>query len=472
MAYIITQRDLDIIKSKNLVRYSKLEILNTDFKIMDVITSVLLNDSYSIDAESSVRRTYSCDIQLKDSKYFIGADKKFWMNHLIRPYLGIKNQRTKSIQWYCMGTFCLLEGNYKYDSTTSTLSLKCNDLMGTLNGDLNGRMKGHKIKIENGANARNAIITVLNECGIAKYSICELPYTIPSDDFEYDANTTAYNILNDIITLYSGYEMFFDIDGVFTVQKMPTCENDPIIIDNEIFSKYIISEDGLNINFSEIYNHIQVWGQSIDTDAFTDTSSLSGNIYTANIGSVSEYKNFNKYGVHISSSSPANASLNINGLGAKRIMIDENKPITANYISSGDYAFKYRKSSDDFLLLGQYQVFGEAYIVNTDNPFHINNLGYEILFVCSGGDYEKIYTDDLAKQRARYEIYKHSNLQQALELTMITIPWLDVNWKITYKSYSDSDTYQYIIKSISGSSTEGTMSVSMIRFYPDFPEIT
>ena len=49
---------------------------------------------------------------------------------------------------------------------------------------------------------------------------------------------------------------------------------------------------------------------------------------------------------------------------------------------------------------------------------------------------------------------------------MIDIPWLDVNCKIEYKSYIDGETHQYIVKSISSSTSEGTMSVELMRFYP------
>lgn len=471
MDYVVQQQDLDIIKSKQIVIHSKLEILNTDLRVIDVLTPTLLSDSFSVDAESAIRRTYNCDLHLKNTDYFIGENKKLWMNRRIRPYIGLVNQRTKQAQWYCMGTYCLLEGNYTYNSTTHTLSLTCNDLMSTLNGDLNGRLKGYTIKIENGANARNAIITLLEECGITKYSICDLDFTIPNDEFEYSANTTAYEILNDIISLYSGYEMFFDVNGIFTVQKIPTCADDDVILENNLFSKYVVSEDSLNTNFSEIYNHVQVWGMSIDVDGFTESSTFSDGVYSASISSVTEYKNFQKYAVTISSECTDGAKLNINNLGAKPIMIDEEKPLTSGYISSGDYAFRYRKSSDDFLLLGQYQVFGEAWDNNPDSPFNIDNLGYEILYTCDGGDYAKIYTDDLANQRARYEIYKHTNLQQSLELTTLIIPWLNVNWKITYKPHSTEEVLPYIIKKISGSSMSGTMNLSLMRFYPDYPDI-
>ena len=93
------------------------------------------------------------------------------------------------------------------------------------------------------------------------------------------------------------------------------------------------------------------------------------------------------------------------------------------------------------------------------------------LYVCEGSDYEKIYTSDLAEQRDRYEIYNHTNLQQNLEITMLIVPWLDVNQKIEYHSKNTDSVNPYIIKSISGSTSDATMQVSLVRFYPEYAEI-
>ena len=40
MDYVVQQQDIDIIKSKELVIYSKLEILNNDLRIIDILTPI------------------------------------------------------------------------------------------------------------------------------------------------------------------------------------------------------------------------------------------------------------------------------------------------------------------------------------------------------------------------------------------------------------------------------------------------
>lgn len=471
LAYYCQQNDIRILRSGTLELYSKLEVLNRELKIIDVMTSSLISDSFSNDSDSDIRRTYQCELHVMDSRWFTGREKLIWMDKYIRPYTGLKDQRTGEITWYLMGTYRMSETSYHFDETANTLSLSCCDLMSTLNGDHGGRLEGESLKIEEGNDVRKVMIDLLTQSSVVKYSICEIPYTIPYD-LEFNANITCYEILKEIIDLYPGYEMFFDINGIFTIQKIPSCENDPLILDNNIFKQFVIEESNHSTSFKDIYNHVQVWGQTIDVDGLADSSSYANNTYTASITSVTKLESFKTYGIHIASPNTSDGTkLNISGLGAKKIMIDEKKPITKNYItSSGDYAFKYRRASDDFLFLGQYQVFGEAYDTNPQSPFTIENLGYELLYVCSGGDYEKIYTDDLAAQRARYEIYQHTNLQQRLELTMITIPWLDVNQLIEYQSKNSETIVPYIIKSISGSTSEATMQINLVRFYPEYPE--
>ena len=71
---------------------------------------------------------------------------------------------------------------------------------------------------------------------------------------------------------------------------------------------------------------------------------------------------------------------------------------------------------------------------------------------------------------AEYELYLSSNLAENISLEMINIPWLDVNCKIEYTSKNFNETHSYIIKSISGSTSSATMTISMIKYYIDYSE--
>lgn len=104
------------------------------------------------------------------------------------------------------------------------------------------------------------------------------------------------------------------------------------------------------------------------------------------------------------------------------------------------------------------------------NPFAIDEIG-EVRNVLGDGDYEKIYTDDLARQRAEYENWKSMRLNTTLTLELKPIFWIDVNQKIQYKSKTTGKIEEYIIKSISSSSISGTMTIEAVKFFPLYPFI-
>lgn len=104
------------------------------------------------------------------------------------------------------------------------------------------------------------------------------------------------------------------------------------------------------------------------------------------------------------------------------------------------------------------------------NPFAIDEIG-EIRQVLSDGDYEKIYTDDLARQRAEYENWKAMRLNTNLTLEIKPIFWLDVNQKIQYKSKTTGKIEEYIIKTINYTYSTGIMTIEAVKFFPLYPFI-
>lgn len=467
MKYNLLQQDIEILKQSSKELYSKVELLNRNKKILANIKGELISDSISIDAESDIRRTYSCEMKFSKSNWN-NADKYKLMTYYIVPYVGIKHIRLNKILWYKLGTFAFDSRNFTYDETNTSVSFQCLDLMSYLNGTLGGELKDQKIEIEVENNIRNVIISLLNECGITEYNICEMNHLLPYDK-EY-SSTTYYAIIKELLDLYAGYEMYFDIDGIFTIDEIPTCEYDDNILDDTIIEPLLISQSG-SFSYENIYNHIKIYGTNIETNRYTEDCTYANNVYNATIETMTTYENFETYSIKLPSSNLANAKLNINNIGAKNIVKDDGVLIKENDINAGTFSFRYRRLTDDFLLLGQYQVIGEAWDTNPESPFNINNLGYEIYHEYSEGEYSNIYSNELANQRARYEIWLSTNIQNNLTLEMMFIPWLDVNTKIEYTDREDSETHSYIVKRINGSFMEGTMTIDIIRFYENYPNI-
>lgn len=470
--YIITQQDKEILYQNSQDYDIKLELLNKDFKVIDSLEGDLINCNLNIDANSDIRRTFNSEIHVANESYLVGSDKKIWLDKYVRPYIGIRSLRSGNMQWYKQGVYTMIGANYTYDQTTNTLSLQCNDLISTLNDDRDGQMLGYTITIEEGNNARAVIISLLGDAGITKYLINDIDFEIPYD-LEFNAGVTYYEILSKIIELYSGFEMFFDIDGIFTIQKIPTCETDDIMLSDEFLKKMVISESP-NYSFTDVYNYIQVYGQVLEFDRASSACTYSNNVYNATITDLEGLENFGLYSIMIPSTNSANPKMKVNNGTEYPITYDDGTPLKENELKIGSNIFKFRLANENFYYLGQYQVSAEVTDNNPNSPYNPINLGRIVPKTLAGGEYDNIYSDSLALQRADYELWKATRLQESVTLTMLKVPWLDVNWKIEYSPdyLKGKETHQYIIKSISSSYSDYTMNVEIIKFYPDYPDIT
>ena len=88
------------------------------------------------------------------------------------------------------------------------------------------------------------------------------------------------------------------------------------------------------------------------------------------------------------------------------------------------------------------------------------------LKVCADGEYEVIPSDELCKQRADYELYLHSNLNLAKNVTIVPIYYLDTNKKIKYKSKITNKENEYLIKTINiPLGINDSMRISAMQLY-------
>ena len=104
-SYVVQQGDIDILRQNERVTYAKVELLNYQLQIVNTIEVEIFNDNFSLDGDSAVRRTYTCDIVVSDDMFLIGKDKNVWADRYIRVYYGILHNRSKEILWYRLGTF-------------------------------------------------------------------------------------------------------------------------------------------------------------------------------------------------------------------------------------------------------------------------------------------------------------------------------------------------------------------------------
>lgn len=499
--YIVKQKDIELLMQSDKELYYKLELLNENMKVIDLIEGYLISDSLSIYADSDVRRTYSCEIFAENSTFNISNNSKIWYGRRIRPYIGIRHIRSNEIVWYLNGTYLFSEAGYSYDETNKTLSLTCLDMMSLLNGSLGGNLDSYKRTITSGTSARSVIISLLEEVGIKKYFIefnlnnqtlsdFEIPY-----DMVYNAETNAYTIIKDIVDLYGGTELYFDVYGTFIISPIPTSNNEQIVLNDEIIQPILINEQ-LNMNFADVYNDIEIFGYTQEPDFYSTDVTYSNGVYHVdvyvskvdeNTGTYVEIKdysmldNFDTFSFKLPVSNTISPSyISINNLGNIKIVNESGLPIESNvFAENTDYVFRYRKATLDFLFLGQYQAYARMYIsddrnnvdvnavIDINNKFSVEKIGHK-LKVLNDDSVNNITSDELCKQRCKYELYNSTNRKDNLSLTTISIPWLDVNQLIEFTSNSTGEKDKYIINNISTNYSEMTMSISANKFYAEY----
>lgn len=274
----ITQNDYNIIKQRYTERYIKIELLDFKYRVVDEISGNMLSCSVSCDADSDLRRSCSVSLVVTDNSFDIKSGGKIWLDKYIKVYVGLKNIRTDEIQWYNQGIYLIDAPTWQYDATNNTLSFSGLDLMSKLTGARNGQLEGVPTVISQGESVREAMIETLELGGFTKYIISEcanrdgsiqsVPY-----DIEIDQGGYVYDILSALRDILPQYQIFFDVDGVFHYELIPSGEDGPVLIDDDIWDSIEISED-ISTDFASVKNYIEVYGRTHDPDHYPSAISI------------------------------------------------------------------------------------------------------------------------------------------------------------------------------------------------------
>lgn len=473
--YTPTQIELDTIKQTSKDVYVTIELLNKDLSIISSMHGSLISDNLSVNCDSKQRRSYTCQLHVTDSSLLLGEDKKIWIDKYIRVYYGIQSYRAKKTLWWLIGTFSYIDANYTWSETENSLSLSCADIMADYDGTKNGQMLGYSLTIPAGEDIRQSIIALLKDAGIKKYIVNDIGKEIPYD-LEFSDTMTYCDVWEEICGLYDSWEFFFDVHGTFIWRQIPTGLDEQCIMDSTILDRLFIDEN-VNYSFKGIYNVTEIWGKVLELeydDRFAESSTYKDGIYSINVDgitSLDDMDHLDRIAITICTTSPASPKVSINGLEAIPIVNDAGQELVAGRMSANTtYVFSYRRNMGDAIqnclyLLGQYQAHGIYREMNHDCPFSVPNLGYEIV---NRKNYDNLYSDDLCYNQAEYLTYQTTAMRDTITADFILIPWMDVNRKIEYTSKTTGKTDQYIIKSFSWSTLDGTMSIVLYRFLESF----
>jgi hypothetical protein len=113
--------------------------------------------------------------------------------------------------------------------------------------------------------------------------------------------------------------------------------------------------------------------------------------------------------------------------------------------------------------------------MSTTSEVNLPKFNNQVRHVCSGDEYDNIYTNALAEQRARYEIYLRARLHDNISITTVPIYWLDVNEIIEFNLEEDgtTDPDLWLVKSINTTfGVDGTQTIEAMRYYPLYADIS
>ncbi len=399
----ITQEDLTLVLSQSAAAQTmklKMEVLDSNQKIIGTLEPHLTGGSMSINGESDIRRTAGFDLQPTiREKVKLEENGLLWLNKDIRMSVGLFNSRTGQYRYYPLGTYICENASGTYDAVSDSLSVSCADFTKKLDGTKNGRLGSLIIRYpayeENETTGevirrniiRNAVIETLEKLArITRHRIDDIgeykafpeynddwqqyrnehetwnaiPY-----DLDFSAGCSVLSILTAFRDLYPNYEMFFDMEqNTFVCQLKPMCYEDDLYLDDSFLQKVLISEN-TSVDMTTVRNICEIWGKVIETDFYSEECAYAGNTYVSTVaGYENDYADGDVIGIKIPAVNQAGPYININNFGPAGIFSEaDEKPLTAGVLLPGAvYAFKIKKNHIDgqdvvkACLLGQWQV--------------------------------------------------------------------------------------------------------------------
>ena len=506
-----TQNDIKLLLSRNKEISISVSLLDELYDTVRTISGYVKSASYDISSTSNIRRTCSLTLAVPDKGSLNTEIEEKWIQRMVELRCTVRSPGKTSVE-YKLGRMLLVNAHTVFEATVQEIKLSLVDLMASITAD-RGSQLGTDLLFPVGTSIKESIIGTVSQFSPYKRlewsEIPEFEDTVPYD-LTISSGKYPFDALKELLSLFPYYEMFYDVNGIFRVQEVPTKTDDPIDIDYDIIDQLLISEKR-SVNFSNVKNTTEIWGKQLDAMYTGVCKSSVSEDGTARYN-VTIDESFKELVVNETYSfTPDQASV----YGQKlKLQETEEHPIytqvtetTYRLINAGEmladvhYVVKYVEGK--FVLQGEslihviVQEIDEMPLIDTQNEFKEDNncnsvewlvyetpspfachlddtygtekIQREIRQVLQGGEFDAIYTTKLALERASYENWLRTRLQDNVELEMIAIPWIDVNQKIRYTSPTTGELITLVTQSISFDFSNWTMNVKASKFYPYYP---
>lgn len=465
----VTQAQYNTAKQTHRKISVRITLMDFNKQTIGSIEGQVISGTLTSDANSNIRNTCDIEMVVTDASFNVGIEGKIWLDRFLQIYVGVEDVHTGEMVWTNKGIYLLNQPTYQYDAETNTLSFQGVDMMALMT-DMRGGQLTEAYLIPQGSNVRDVIITILGINGFNEYVVLEcansdgaiqpVPY-----DINFDAGATWWDVLESLQSILPNYQMYFDVDGVFHYEPIPYKANEIVRMDDDIWKPNVISES-VSYDFESVKNSIKVLGRTHSVSYFAVAES-GKDIITLDIPQLTELTDGTMVGFSCGLNYAGSPYLQIIVNGASKPVIYDNGEYVKS-IAPGDYwVISYSADDDAWKFLGHVQAVGEWKDDNPVSPFFIGNPAGEIKMVLYGGDYDNIMSDDLALQRAEWEIYQRCRLNDSINLTSVPIYWSEVNWMVSYTPLDSTQVAQYLIRSIQTALThEGTQTYNLVRWYP------
>lgn len=245
----------------------KIAVLDYDFALIDEISGRTSSLSISVDSESDVRRTANIDINLKNdtsraqnAAFYWTQGTKYWFDKYVQIYSSTTDIRTGNDVWVNQGIYCVNSPTISYDATSNSLSFQAVDLMSKMTGMRNGQLEGMTYTVPADSSITGAIEGILVEQGFTRYILYTPPQQTTPEDINIDAGSDAWDLLVQLRDINANWEMFFDVDGVFHFQQIPSGK---VLVSSSsaLISDMLVTNAGVNFGTSNGQD-IEVWTES------------------------------------------------------------------------------------------------------------------------------------------------------------------------------------------------------------------
>lgn len=266
----ITQSEYNVAKQNGRIIHTKINILDFNFQQVDEISGVVLEGStYNIDATSDIRRTCNISLVPTDGRFNVAYGGELWMDKYIQVFIGIEDvTNNNQVVYSNLGIYLINNPSQVYDATNNTITLSGVDLMAKITGIRNGYLGfdgATQYQISQNTGIKQVMTNIIsNLCGFTRYSIIQpSPTILTPNEMSFGLGSTAYNMISQLRDINAGYQTYFDQEGIFWFNKIPSGSNEQIRVSDDIWEKVLISYKKTS-DFESVKNVIEVYGKTQD----------------------------------------------------------------------------------------------------------------------------------------------------------------------------------------------------------------